>query len=134
MVSNKTADNSIDGTPSSKSAQLVDEHLGRLLSELFEEMDLSSDNPQEILQGLSMQGVKIWNTFIRMAPEGFKSLTKPPSRHNPLPLTGNSILMLGYLKQMICENIEAKKPDAKDGTAYTKESFDDYYADNIKIR
>ena len=47
-----------------RSKHQFDLDFGYLLEELFDEVDLDDDKPHEILQGLSMHGIKSWNSFI----------------------------------------------------------------------
>ena len=132
---------STDENPGTKTAgddtrtktDLVDDTLGDMLANLIEEIDLYDDQrPHEILQGLSMQGIRTWSSFVRMDEDDIGSMTRP-ARNKPIPLSNNSIRMITHLKQLIWENIEAQEPNAKDPTHYTKLIFDSY-VDQLNIR
>ena len=113
---------------------MFEPNFGRLLEDLFEEVDLNDNKPHEILQGLSMHGIKTWNSFIRMGDDDVASMTKP-SRHNPIPVSTHTIRMVGFLKQMIWDNMESGDPDAKKMSNYNKTDFDTYVDDqNLRKR
>ena len=121
-----------DESDALKRTELVDETLGDLLASLFEEINIYDDDPHEIIQGLSMQGIWTWNSFIRMHKDDIQELTKP-SRPNPVPLSRNSIRMIGHLKDLIWKHNEDEDPEAKEIDTYSKQVYDSYI-DGINLR
>ena len=120
--------------PTPSKIDLVDKQLGQLLELLFDEVDLSDPKPHEILQGLSHQGIKSWTSFIWMDEDDIKSLVKP-NRHQPTPLSGHSIRMIGHLKQFIWQQMDFDATLGQDISIYNKNNFSAYVNEqNMKKR
>ena len=108
--------------PTKSFVDLIDEDLVLFLDRILPDVDMMSETTDEMYEGLVSQQIKSWIGFTIMGNEIIDDMRRP-HRHNPIPLTSNSIQSLRLIKQWMDERSDNGDPAADDIESYTGADF-----------
>ena len=120
-------------TRNTKAVDLIELELVEFLDRLVPDIDLFSDKPHEIYEGLASQHIKSWVGFILMGDDIIDDMTRP-HRHLPIPLSSNSVRTLKLIKQWMNERSDANDENADDIHTYSGEEYIKYVKSINRIR